>query len=278
MIEVQHLYKSFDGRDILSDINMTFRDGQTNLIIGQSGSGKTVLMKNIVGLFTPTKGKVLYDGRDFVMMNKKERVMLRREMGMIFQSAALFDSMTVLENVMFPLDMFSDMNQADRVKRARFCLERVNLKGAEDKMPGEISGGMQKRVAIARAIALNPKYLFCDEPNSGLDPKTSLVIDELLHSITEEFGMTTIINTHDMNSVLGIGESILFICDGHKEWEGSKDQIMASTNEKLNSFIFASDLLRKVKEENGPSLTPPKGRTFVPSLLLPSERPDRGCF
>ena len=261
MIEVQHLYKSFDGRDILSDINMTFCDGQTNLIIGQSGSGKTVLMKNIVGLFTPTKGKILYDGRDFVTMDKKERVMMRREMGMIFQSAALFDSMTVLENVMFPLDMFSDMNLSDRVKRARFCLERVNLKGAEDKMPGEISGGMQKRVAIARAIALNPKYLFCDEPNSGLDPKTSLVIDDLISSITHEYGMTTIINTHDMNSVLGIGESILFICDGHKEWEGSKDQIMGSTNERLNSFIFASDLLRKVKEENGPSLTPPKERT-----------------
>jgi len=249
VIEIQHLYKSFDGRDVLMDINMQFRDGKTNLIIGQSGSGKTVLMKNIVGLFTPTSGKILYDGRDFVKMTKRERVMLRREMGMIFQSAALFDSMTVLENVMFPLDMFSDMNQADRVKRARFCLERVNLKGAEDKMPGEISGGMQKRVAIARAIALNPKYLFCDEPNSGLDPKTSLVIDELISGITHEYGMTTIINTHDMNSVLGIGESILFICDGHKEWEGSKDQIMASTNEKLNSFIFASDLLRKVKEE-----------------------------
>jgi phospholipid/cholesterol/gamma-HCH transport system ATP-binding protein len=157
--------------------------------------------------------------------------------------------MSVLENVMFPLDMFSDMNQTDRVQRARFCLERVNLKGAESKMPGEISGGMQKRVAIARAIALNPKYLFCDEPNSGLDPKTSLVIDDLISGITHEYGMTTIINTHDMNSVLGIGESILYICDGHKEWEGSKDEIMASTNEKLNSFIFASDLLRKVKED-----------------------------
>ncbi|MBR1499561.1 MAG: ATP-binding cassette domain-containing protein [Bacteroidaceae bacterium] len=249
MIEVQHLYKSFDGRDVLMDINMQFRDGKTNLIIGQSGSGKTVLMKNIVGLFTPESGKILYDGRDFVTMTKRERVMLRREMGMIFQSAALFDSMTVLENVMFPLDMFSDMNQADRVQRARFCLERVNLKGAEDKMPGEISGGMQKRVAIARVIALNPKYLFCDEPNSGLDPKTSLVIDELISGITHEYGMTTIINTHDMNSVLGIGESILYICDGHKEWEGSKDEIMTATNEKLNSFIFASDLLRKVKEE-----------------------------
>ena len=248
MIEVQHLYKSFDDRDILIDINMTFRDGQTNLIIGQSGSGKTVLMKNIVGLFTPTSGKILYDGRDFVTMEKRERVMLRREMGMIFQSAALFDSMTVLENVMFPLDMFSDMNQADRVQRARFCLERVNLKGAEAKMPGEISGGMQKRVAIARAIALNPKYLFCDEPNSGLDPKTSLVIDELLHGITQEFQTTTIINTHDMNSVMGIGENIVFIADGRKEWQGDKDLVISSRNKKLNDLVFASDLFKKVKE------------------------------
>ncbi|MBQ8455465.1 MAG: ATP-binding cassette domain-containing protein [Bacteroidaceae bacterium] len=248
MIEVQHLYKSFDGRDVLMDINMQFRDGQTNLIIGQSGSGKTVLMKNIVGLFTPTKGKILYDGRDFVTMTKRERVMMRREMGMIFQSAALFDSMTVLENVMFPLDMFSDMNQADRVRRARFCLERVNLKGAEEKMPGEISGGMQKRVAIARAIALNPKYLFCDEPNSGLDPKTSLVIDDLISGITHEYGMTTIINTHDMNSVMGIGENIIFICEGRKEWQGVSADIMHSSNKRLIDFIFASDLLKEMRQ------------------------------
>ena len=247
MIEVQHLYKSFDDKDVLMDINMTFSDGQTNLIIGQSGSGKTVLMKNIVGLFTPTRGKILYDGRDFVTMTKRERVMLRREMGMIFQSAALFDSMTVLENVMFPLDMFSDMNLSDRVKRARFCLERVNLKGAEEKMPGEISGGMQKRVAIARAIALNPKYLFCDEPNSGLDPKTSLLIDELLHSITHEYQMTTIINTHDMNSVMGIGENILFIYEGQKEWQGVSGDIMEWNNKRLTDFIFASDLLKEMR-------------------------------
>lgn len=248
MIEVRHLYKSFEDKDVLKDINAIFEEGITNLIIGQSGSGKTVLMKNIVGLFTPTSGEILYDNRDFVKMSKREKVMLRREMGMIFQSAALFDSMTVLENVMFPLDMFSDMNQSDRIKRAKFCLERVNLQGAEGKMPGEISGGMQKRVAIARAIALNPKYLFCDEPNSGLDPKTSLVIDELVHSITHEYKMTTIINTHDMNSVMGIGENIIFICDGDLEWQGNKDQIMTSTNERLNSFIFASDLFRKVKK------------------------------
>ena len=185
MIEVTHLYKSFEDKDVLKDISTTFEDGKTNLIIGQSGSGKTVLMKNLVGLLRPTSGQVLYDGRDFVQMTKHEQVMMRREMGMIFQSAALFDSMTVLENVMFPLDMFSSMNLRERTKRAKDCLDRVNLKDAEEKFPGEISGGMQKRVAIARAIALNPKYLFCDEPNSGLDPKTSLVIDELLQSITK---------------------------------------------------------------------------------------------
>ena len=250
MIEVKNLYKSFDGREVLIDINATFKDGQTNLIIGQSGSGKTVMMKNIVGLFIPEQGQILYDGRDFVTMTNRERVMLRREMGMIFQSAALFDSMSVIENVLFPLDMFSDMNRADRLKRAKFCLDRVNLSGAEDKLPGEISGGMQKRVAIARAIALNPKYLFCDEPNSGLDPKTSLVIDELIHSITHEYDMTTIINTHDMNSVMGIGEHIVYLYDGKLEWTGTKDDVMTSTNERLNSFIFASDLFRKVKEAN----------------------------
>ena len=249
MIEVKKLYKTFeDGKTVLKDINFTFEDGKTNLIIGQSGSGKTVLMKNLVGLFDPTSGQILYDGRDFVRMTKHERVMLRREMGMIFQSAALFDSMTVLENVMFPLDMFSDMNEADRIKRAKFCLDRVNLQGAEEKMPGEISGGMQKRVAIARAIALNPKYLFCDEPNSGLDPKTSLVIDELIHSITHEYQMTTIMNTHDMNSVMGIGEHILYIHEGEVGWTGTKDEIMTSENEKLNSFIFASDVMRYAKE------------------------------
>ncbi len=248
MIEIKNLCKSFDGRDVLKDISAVFEDGKTNLIIGQSGSGKTVLIKNIVGLFQPSAGQILYDGRDFVAMSKREKALLHREMGMIFQSAALFDSISVLENVMFPLDMFSDMNEADRIKRANFCLERVDLKDAGQKMPGELSGGMQKRVAIARAIALNPKYLFCDEPNSGLDPKTSLVIDDLISSITHEFGMTTIINTHDMNSVMGIGENIVFIYQGQKEWQGRMDQIMDSTNERLNSFIFASDLFRKIKE------------------------------
>ena len=248
MIEVKNLYKSFDDKEVLKDICTVFEDGKTNLIIGQSGSGKTVLMKNLVGLLTPTSGQVLYDGRDFVQMSKKEKVMMRREMGMIFQSAALFDSLSVLENVMFPLDMFSNMTLRERQQRAMDCLARVNLVGAENKYPGEISGGMQKRVAIARAISLNPKYLFCDEPNSGLDPKTSLVIDELLHSITREFNMTTIINTHDMNSVMGIGENVIFIYEGRKEWQGVSADIMGSTNKRLTDFIFASDLLKEMRE------------------------------
>lgn len=248
MIEVRNLTKSFGDKVVLDNINVTFETGKTNLIIGQSGSGKTVLMKNLVGLLTPTSGEVLYDNRNFVQMNKTEKVLMRREMGMIFQSAALFDSLNVLENVMFPLDMFSNMNYKERVKRAQECLDRVNLIDAQQKFPGEISGGMQKRVAIARAIVMNPKYLFCDEPNSGLDPKTSLVIDELLSGITKDYNMTTIINTHDMNSVMGIGENICFIYQGHKEWQGNKDQVMSSTNEKLNDLVFASDLFRKVKE------------------------------
>lgn len=248
MIEVRNLTKSFGDKVVLDNINVTFETGKTNLIIGQSGSGKTVLMKNLVGLLQPTSGEVLYDDRDFTRMSKKEKVLMRREMGMIFQSAALFDSLNVLENVMFPLDMFSTMNYRERVKRAQECLDRVNLIEAQQKYPGEISGGMQKRVAIARAIVMNPKYLFCDEPNSGLDPKTSLLIDELLSGITKDYNMTTIINTHDMNSVMGIGENICFIYQGHKEWQGNKDEVMTSTNEKLNDLVFASDLFRKVKE------------------------------
>ena len=247
MIEIKNLYKSFEDKEVLHDISAVFENGKTNLIIGQSGSGKTVLMKNLVGLLDPTSGQVLYDGRNFVSMSKHEKIMLRREMGMIFQSAALFDSLTVLENVMFPLDMFSSMTYRERVKRARECLDRVNLVDAEEKFPGEISGGMQKRVAIARAIALNPQYLFCDEPNSGLDPKTSLVIDELLNSITKEYNTTTIINTHDMNSVMGIGENIIFIYQGRKDWQGCSGDIMNSTNKRLTDFIFASDLLKEMR-------------------------------
>ena len=244
MIEVKNLTTSFGDKTVLRGINARFETGKTNLIIGQSGSGKTVLMKNLVGLLHPTSGEVLYDGRDFVGMTKREQVMMRREMGMIFQGAALFDSMSVRDNVQFPLDMFSSLNYADRVRRAEECLDRVNLVEAANKYPDEISGGMQKRVAIARAIVLNPKYLFCDEPNSGLDPQTSLVIDHLLSDITHEYGITTIINTHDMNSVMGIGENIIFIYKGTKEWQGVSADIMGSTNERLTDFICASDLLK----------------------------------
>ena len=248
MIEVKKLTKSFEDKTVLKGIDCVFETGKTNLIIGQSGSGKTVLMKNIVGLLEPSSGEILYDGRNFVTMSKREKVHMRREMGMIFQSAALFDSMTVLENVMFPLDMFCSMTLRDRMNRARSCLDRVNLVEAEQKFPGEISGGMQKRVAIARAIVMNPKYLFCDEPNSGLDPKTSLIIDQLLSDITKEFDITTIINTHDMNSVMGIGEHVVFIADGRAEWQGNKDTVMSSNNKKLNDLVFASDLFKKVKQ------------------------------
>ena len=223
MIEVKHLFKSFEGRMVLKDINTIFEAGKTNLIIGRSGSGKTVMIKNIIGLMRPDSGQILYDGRDLLAMNKAELNLLRKEMGMLFQGSALFDSMTVLENVMFPLDMFSKDSYKERRKRAEFCLDRVNLSDAGDLYPSEISGGMMKRAAIARAIALNPKYLFCDEPNSGLDPKTSLIIDALIHDITVEYKMTTVINTHDMNSVINIGENIIFIKEGIKEWQGNTE-------------------------------------------------------
>ena len=248
MIEIKNIYKSFEEKEVLKNISAKFIPGKTNLIIGQSGSGKTVLMKTIIGLIRPTSGQILYHNRNLLSMSKKELKFLRREMGMLFQGSALFDSMTVLENVMFPLVMFSNESKKEKENRARFCLERVNLSEADDLYPGEISGGMMKRVAIARAIALQPTYLFCDEPNSGLDPKTALLIDDLIHSITNEYNMTTIINTHDMNSVMNIGENIIFISYGEKAWEGNKDEIMTSTNKKLNDFIFASDLFKKVKQ------------------------------
>jgi len=248
MIEVKHVTKSFDGKTILHDISAKFYSGKTNLIIGQSGSGKTVMMKSIVGLVRPEEGEILYDGRDFLKMTETRIKALRQEIGMLFQGSALFDSETVLGNVMFPLVMFAKMGRGEMLDRARFCLERVNLKGAENKYPSELSGGMQKRVAIARAIALNPKYLFCDEPNSGLDPKTSILIDELLHDITHEYDITTIINTHDMNSVLGIGENIVFINKGHREWVGDKQRIFTTANEALNDFVFATRLFQEVKD------------------------------
>ena len=248
MIEIRNLVKSFDGKTVLHDVSATFFDGKTNLIIGQSGSGKTVLMKSLVGLIQPDSGQILFDGRNLLGMRRDEIKELRKEIGMLFQGSALFDSETVLGNVMFPLKMFTNKSYSEQRKRAMFCLERVNLKGAEDKYPAEISGGMQKRVAIARAIALNPKYLFCDEPNSGLDPKTSILIDELLRDITHEYGITTVINTHDMNSVLGIGENIIFINKGHREWVGDMSQIYTTSNEALNNFVFATHLFQKVRE------------------------------
>lgn len=254
MIEVKNLTKAFEDKTVLHGIDVTFYTGKTNLIIGQSGSGKTVLMKSLVGLLTPDSGEILFDGRNLLTMSSREVKDLRKEIGMLFQGSALFDSETVLGNVMFPLMMFTDMSRSEQRDRAMFCLERVGLKGAENKFPSEISGGMQKRVAIARAISLNPKYLFCDEPNSGLDPKTSILIDELLRDITHEYNITTVINTHDMNSVLGIGENIIFIKKGYREWVGDMSQIYTTSNEALNEFVFATRLFQEVREyvvENG---------------------------
>lgn len=248
MIKVENIIKSFEDKTILKGVSTEFEAGKTNLIIGQSGSGKTVLLKCLVGLLRPDSGKILYGARDIVTMKKNELKSLRTEIGMLFQGSALFDSMTVLENVSFPLTMFTNYSKAEIYKRAMFCIERVNLLHAPNLYPSEISGGMQKRVAIARAIALNPKYLFCDEPNSGLDPKTSLVIDELIHDITKEYNITTVINTHDMNSVMGIGESITFINQGEVAWIGDKDKILNTNNKVLNDFVFASELFQKVRD------------------------------
>ena len=247
MIEVKNLNKKFDEDIILSDINATFEKGLVNMIIGKSGSGKTVLLKCIVGLVLPSSGKIMYGNRNLLSMKTSEVRRLRRDIGMLFQGSALFDSRTVLENVMFPLDMFSRINLRERKKRAEFCLERVGLANSANLYPSEISGGMMKRAAIARAIALNPKYLFCDEPNSGLDPKTAQLIDELIKDITDEFKMTTIVVSHDMNSVINIGDKIIFLNEGIKEWEGSKSEVMDSKNEKVNDFVFASDLFKKIK-------------------------------
>jgi phospholipid/cholesterol/gamma-HCH transport system ATP-binding protein len=248
MIEVKNVDKSFDGNKVLKDITATFYKGKTNMIIGQSGSGKTVLMKSIIGLHRIDSGRIEYDGRNLPDMTMKDIRILRREVGMLFQGSALFDSLTVLENVMYPLEMFSGNSVEEMTERARFCLKHVNLEEKSYNLyPGEISGGMQKRVAIARAIALQPKYLFCDEPNSGLDPKTALIIDRLIHEITVEFDITTIINSHDMNSVMEIGENIIFIEKGEKAWQGSKEDICDSDNQALNDFVFASDLFKKIK-------------------------------
>ena len=248
MIQLEGISKNFGRQVVLNDINATFENGKTNLIIGQSGAGKTVLLKCIVGLLNPDKGKVLYDGRNILTFNKKERLLLRREMGMLFQSAALFDSMSVLENVMFPLEMFSNMTYKEKEHRALSCLERVNLLNARDKSPEELSGGMQKRAAIARAIALKPKYLFCDEPNSGLDPYTSILIDRLISDLTKEFNMTTVVNTHDMNSILEIGDKIGFISKGELLWQGDRHTILQTDCRELRDFVCANTLARNIIE------------------------------
>lgn len=247
MIEAKNISKWFDGVQILHDITASFQTGKTNLIIGQSGSGKTVFVKCLIGLMQPEKGDIIYDGRSLMTMSSEQKKLLRSEIGMLFQGSALFDNRTVLGNVMFPLTMFSQMSKEEQLERAHFCIKRVGLENADDKYPSEISGGMQKRVAIARAIALNPRYLFCDEPNSGLDPKTSILIDELLSDITHEYGITTVINTHDMNSVLGIGENIVFINKGHCDWTGDDHTIFKSKSQSLNDFVFASKLFQEVK-------------------------------
>ena len=247
MIEANNVSKYFDGSQILYDVTAKFESGKTNLIIGQSGSGKTVFIKCLIGLHIPEQGEIFYDGRPFTKMSSSERKHLRTEIGMLFQGSALFDNETVLGNVMFPLKMFSSMSRKEQIERAKFCIQRVGLENADEKYPSEISGGMQKRVAIARAIALNPKYLFCDEPNSGLDPRTSILIDELLSDITHEYGITTIINTHDMNSVLGIGENIVFINKGKCDWIGDSKTIFKSDSQSLNDFVFASHLFKEVK-------------------------------
>ena len=248
MIEVKDIVKSFDGNVVLNHVSTTMRDGEVNMIIGQSGSGKTVLMKSLIGLHSVDSGSILYDGRDLAQMKSKEVRALHREVGMLFQGSALFDSMSVMENVLFPMEMFAHQTDDEMKARAEFCLRRVEMpERVWNLMPSEISGGQQKRVAIARAIVLEPRYLFCDEPNSGLDPKTSLVIDALIQDITREYNICTIVNSHDMNSIMEIGDNILFLKDGKKEWQGSRHEIMDSDNEALNDFVFASELFKRIK-------------------------------
>lgn len=247
MIRAEHIVKSFDGRTVLDDISVEFETGRTNLIIGKSGSGKTVLLKSLVGLHGIDSGAVWYDDINFTELGFRERKAIRKDIGMIFQGGALLDSSSVEENVKLPLDLFTEQSEAEKLERVNFCLQRVRLENANRLYPAELSGGMIKRVAIARAIVLNPKYLFCDEPNSGLDPQTSIVIDNLIHEITREYNITTIINTHDMNSVMEIGEKIVYIHEGRKWWEGTKDEILQADNPELNAFVFASAMAKRAK-------------------------------
>ena len=251
MIRALNLYKSFNGINVLNDISVTFETGKTNLIIGMSGSGKTVLLKSIVGLHEVDKGEIWFEDIQFNKLDFSAKKEIRKEMGMLFQGSALFDSLTVEQNVRFPLDMFTEMSLPEKVERVNFCLNRVNIINSNSLSPAELSGGMKKRVAIARAISLNPKYLFCDEPNSGLDPITAILIDELIKELTEEYSMTTIVNTHDMNSVMEIGEKIIFISDGVKCWEGSKNDILHSDCEALNDFVFANSLAKQLRSTTG---------------------------
>jgi len=249
MIETQNVYKSFGENEVLKDITAQFKPGKNNLIIGTSGSGKTTLLKCIVGLHEPTKGDVLYDGQNFTDMHFKERVHIRKEIGMLFQNSALFDSMNVEQNIMFPLNLFTDMSHSEKLDRANFCLEKVNLAGKNKLFPSELSGGMKKRVGIARAISMQPKYLFVDEPNSGLDPVTSILIDHLIADITQEYNTTTVVVTHDMNSVMGIGDHIIFLYNGQKWWEGTNKQIAHTDNKELNDFVFASSFMKAAREK-----------------------------
>jgi phospholipid/cholesterol/gamma-HCH transport system ATP-binding protein len=248
MIKVEHLYKSFDGKTVLKDISVEYESGKCNMIIGASGSGKTVLLKNLIGLLEPDKGDISYGDRRFSVMSYEEKKALRQKIGILFQGSALFDFATVIENVMFPMEFFTDWSAAQRRERARFCLEKVNVIGSDDKYPNELSGGMQKRVGIARAIALNPEYLFCDEPNSGLDPYTSILIDRLIHDLTKEFNMTTVVNTHDMNSILEIGDKIGFIHQGSLLWQGDKNSILKTECQELRDFVCANTLARNIIE------------------------------
>lgn len=248
MIELNNVSKYFGEKQVLFDVNTVFEEGKVNLIIGRSGSGKTVMMKCLVGLYTPEEGQVLYQGRDFHHMDDASQRKLRAEMGMVFQGSALFDSMNIEQNVMFPLDMFTEMSMEEKLERVNFCLQRVDLPNVNKLFPAELSGGMKKRAAIARAMACGPKFLFCDEPNSGLDPKTSLLIDELITEITHEYNMTTVINTHDLNSVITIGETISFIYQGRLEWRGSSDSVLTSDNAALNDFIYAQPLTQRIRK------------------------------
>jgi phospholipid/cholesterol/gamma-HCH transport system ATP-binding protein len=251
MIKVEHLYKSFDGVQVLTDINVEYEPGKCNMIIGASGSGKTVLLKNLIGLMTPDSGEISYDDSRMSLLDYKQRMELRKNIGILFQGSALFDFATVIENVMFPMEFFTDWSYAERRERAQYCLEKVNVTGSDDKYPNELSGGMQKRVGIARAIALNPKYLFCDEPNSGLDPYTSILIDRLIYELTKEFNMTTVVNTHDMNSILEIGDKIGFIYKGEMVWQGDRHSILQPDCEPLRDFVCANTLARNIIEKNG---------------------------